>query len=734
MKTHYTAKELAGLPGMPGHVSNVIKLADRDNWAHQKRAGRGGGKEYALASLPAETQEHLWKEQSAKLPTIQRPAEVPATIEATPLPSLNELTERQIGVMDARAWFMRLIEGRPAKKSIKRAIIDICAEIEAGEQTYAVMAEYANDRKGKGRTLKPRSLWRWWSEKWLPSGRNPASLAPNDGDAKRVAREAVLVGWVRGYRPGSLMAPPSEIPPWLPYLLDEYRKGGAPSLADAVRTVQLPLDMPRPSYDQAYRLWEKIPVIYREKYRKTGAEYRSLLPFTRRDWSLEEPFSCGQIDGHSWKGYVAHPVSGAHFHPEICAVICMRTKYLAGWSAGVAESWRTVSDAFRHACTAYEGKFAGVFSRIEADRGAGNMAIKNSDKLIGIFARAGCTLVVPEQGGNPQGHGGVERSNQSVWIRAAKRLLTYTGKDMDRVTQKKVYTRLEKDLKEVRNAGKLGQVEKTSDLLMTWHEFLEFLEKVVWEYNNTPHSALPKITDQSGRRRHMTPTEAVQDYIARGWEPVGVDADFLPYLFMPHERIKKINRGEFRLHGNLYQSWDLAAYHGKSMIAAYDIHDAQTVWVLTPDQRLVCQATWNGNSKLGRPESAKQREERLREEGRVANKKKQIAMMEAETDRSIVVESPEIEAKRLTVIPAPVELMEQTQSEPRRKVVQLQRAIPEGFRVPDDRLERWQLWNAIHQRVLAEDDTLLDDEIRFYTSFRNSATWKAFDKIRATAL
>ena len=48
MKTNYTAKELAGLPGMPSTEQNVNARAKRENWPFQKRAGRGGGREYAV--------------------------------------------------------------------------------------------------------------------------------------------------------------------------------------------------------------------------------------------------------------------------------------------------------------------------------------------------------------------------------------------------------------------------------------------------------------------------------------------------------------------------------------------------------------------------------------------------------------------------------------------------------------------------------------------------------------
>ncbi len=57
--TYCTAKELAGMPGMPTHFSAVIRMADRESWTFRKRSGRGGGREYAVDSLPLETRKAL---------------------------------------------------------------------------------------------------------------------------------------------------------------------------------------------------------------------------------------------------------------------------------------------------------------------------------------------------------------------------------------------------------------------------------------------------------------------------------------------------------------------------------------------------------------------------------------------------------------------------------------------------------------------------------------------------
>lgn len=59
MKAWYAASDLVGLPGLPGTVQNITEKAKREGWVHRPRQGRGGGKEYAMYSLPCETQMSL---------------------------------------------------------------------------------------------------------------------------------------------------------------------------------------------------------------------------------------------------------------------------------------------------------------------------------------------------------------------------------------------------------------------------------------------------------------------------------------------------------------------------------------------------------------------------------------------------------------------------------------------------------------------------------------------------
>ena len=60
MKKWYSAKELAGMAGMPKTESAVIRKAKKEKWLSMYTGGRGGGREYYLESLPEETRDDLF--------------------------------------------------------------------------------------------------------------------------------------------------------------------------------------------------------------------------------------------------------------------------------------------------------------------------------------------------------------------------------------------------------------------------------------------------------------------------------------------------------------------------------------------------------------------------------------------------------------------------------------------------------------------------------------------------
>lgn len=586
----------------------------------------------AVANLPAVT--------ISNLPAIATPKHL-TVLDST------ELTGKQDRIATARYALMKIIEKRPKHIKVTPFIRELEKKLLNGtDEKLTSLANTANDRKGDREGVSFPTLMRWWT-KHLACGKQANAMAPL---IKTGLQRTTIIDWLDNYQPrtAAIAVLPSEIPVWLPYFIDEYRRPQKPSLHNSLKNIcrNMPPDIERPSYDQIRRIMKKIPDIYAEKGRMTGAEYNAILGYVDRDASGFAPMSICQIDGHSFKAYVAHPATGAHFHPEICAVICLTTKVLVGWNAGLAESHLTVAGAVKHACLINsKKKYGGIMSILEPDLGAGNKAKLNSDDFTGLFARMGITVKFPERAGNPQGHGVIERSNQSIWITAAKNLKTYTGKDMDRGARRLVYDRLERDLKNIKNEGKLGMVAKTSDLLMSWVEFLEFLDQAAADYNNSPHKSLPKIMapqpynlDGPAVNRHMTPQECWDDYVAHGFEPktIGIDDElYLDRLCQPHVTVT-VKRERFTLLGNKYQSAALDQYNNEQVIVAYDIHNPHRVTVFDLNEQYICDAQWNGNRVHARPVSAVENATIKRHTTRVKNAQRHIDLMNAEAEQQAI--------------------------------------------------------------------------------------------------
>ena len=59
MADWYATTDLLGLPGLPTSKAGLIKRAEKQSWQRRQRAGRGGGFEYHISSLPPAARKHM---------------------------------------------------------------------------------------------------------------------------------------------------------------------------------------------------------------------------------------------------------------------------------------------------------------------------------------------------------------------------------------------------------------------------------------------------------------------------------------------------------------------------------------------------------------------------------------------------------------------------------------------------------------------------------------------------
>lgn len=568
-QTHYTARELAGLPEMPTSERRVLAKAERENWPGQKRAG-SKATEYPLTCLPAATRDHLIG-AILLLPTVEQQltiaAPVTALIERPQAPTLVQplaaLKTWQSKIMDARLGFIRLIEQAECTIGVMKAVTTLAEKSKAGTlpEELQHLVTIANARAGKDgvRALSRSSLLRWWREYKAAAG-NYAVLAPAQVEKQ-------------------------EIPAWAPLFLKLYQVPQKPSIGMIVRDLAtlLPAGVTLPS-EATVRRWEKkYSRLEIQKGRKSGSELRGQRLYRERDFRHMEPGDCFVFDGHSFKALVAHPHHGRPFKPEICCGIDVATRYAVGFSVGLAESTQTVADAIRASMTINEhSPVACIPAAIYADNGGGNLAKVNSDEIAGLYARLG-TNFQTGIAGNPQARGVIERLNSSLWIPAAKRLPTFVGKDMDSLEARRVYLTLQK---EVRASQKSG-LPVNSELLMSWLDFIAFCADEINAYNHRPHSTLDRIRDpHTNLMRYMTPAECWARFVANGWVATLPEESEMDTLFRPHE-MRPCTRGKVRLFGNVYSDAALEHYHGTKLMVGYDIHDASKCWVRDGEGRLI---------------------------------------------------------------------------------------------------------------------------------------------------
>jgi putative transposase len=687
MKRWFTAGELAGVKGMPLTESAVIRRAKRERWLAMWRQGQGGGKEYNLTSLPPETQ--------AALHFIHNPLPAISTDKALALreqahPKLSAMKEWQRTIFHARLTLYREFEQLQQIHGTTKAVAALVTMAQNNELPDNLMqcVACANARKGESRTLS-RSLVLSWHRK-----------------VKRYGIDALA--------PAAMEK--QDVPEWAGYFVKCYNVPMGPTIPEAMEQMSaiLPEGMRMPSYHQVLRWHNKRSALDQVKGRLTGSAFRAKKGHIRRDVSGYRPFAIGQCDGHSFKAYVAHPVHGRPFHPEVCGVIDMATRMCMGWSTGLAESALTVAAAFRHAAVVNEEKpYGGIFEVAYTDGGSGNTAKVNIDDTTGLFTRIG-TIFQKGRAGNPEGRGLIEVSNKTLWIRAAKQLPTCTASTMDKSAKRNMYLAIQKDLKE----------KGTSDQLISWRDFLHHCQASVDAYNRRPHSALPKLKDpETGRKRHMSPMECLAWHIADGWNPKDyqlTEAE-VEVLWLPREK-RIVRQATVQLGNNHYFNRDLEHYDGREVQVAYFPTDASKVQVWDSEGRLICYALYEKNLVDFFPKALMEKAAEQRAKRRAEIKKMNLQEIYDEQRGVIDIVS---QPKAATPVLSLQEKMEEKRLEQARLQLATEMRKAPAFEIPHDDRGKWRLWNELDAQV-QRGEALGDKAQSFYAAYPNTASYRAF--------
>ena len=585
LKTHFSVSELFefNLEIFQGKTERTIaNTVKRQNWQFREvpcKGGRGGLKKEYLpppeiqqAILQAQAQAALHHATGAVAVLVD---DLGAGIGAHPnLPAeyernLSGSTEAQRqregarrGVLQSIEQMMTETQGKVGKDEAITSFL--VAAQHPNNPHFARLLRLANDKRGGGNDWPcKRTIHRWFAQ------RDAGQLLP------KVPQRNM------------------QMPDWFALFLNCYRQWQKPSVEQAYKRFlpilaqQMPQLKEEPSIHQVRRWLDKTGRVEVERGRRSNKDLDNIKPFVRRDFNNIPPAAVYCADGHTFDAEVLNPLSGKPFRPEITTVIDVGTRRMMGWSVGLAESRFTVLEAL---CDASKTAIGAVWY-VDWGRGFENMMM--TDEAVGLLGRLGMRME-HSRAYNAKAKGVIERSHQ-MFTQAAKDFASYVGKDMDMEARKVMFWL-------TRNEMKLhGKIIHSP--IPTWDEFRAFVEKTIADYNASPHRSLPKKLSDDGKMRHMSPNE-YWDYSLEMYEKIDKRTDLIRkvqpedenWLFRPQE-IRTVSRGEISLFSNVYFSRELEEWHGEQVRVAYDVHNAQWVWIYNVDGVFVCKAEWYGNSK-----------------------------------------------------------------------------------------------------------------------------------------
>ena len=436
----------------------------------------------------------------------------------------------------------------------------------------------------------------------------PVAIAQEGQDievfAKRLGKRS-LQRWMQMWKSGGdealipkVCVRDMSVPPWAPYFLARMQRPQKPAIQTAYDEMakQLAADgwsahigngklkaREFPDYTSVTRWYRhKYSKLDARKGRNTGSALNPFKFYRVRTVEGMDPLQEVHSDGWATKFYAPHPISGKWVTGEVWHShdVATRKVYVRERSIGLSENTSVILGSLYAVCVE-----DGVPLFWQTDNTG---AVKNDrvefDPAASISARLNIQIVhnLP---GNSQANGIAESFNRYLQERS-KELATYKGGDQDAKTQNRIHKITNKLTKAASTADAVefqrlrSEAEKVGCgvVFTRWDDAVAWCKRVVAEFNDMPHRTLPKITDASGKRRHMTPNERMAEFVAAGWQPSALAGDDLVDAFLVHE-VARVTRGCVSVMGQRYHHAELDHHNGEDVLVAYDIEDGSQVHI-----------------------------------------------------------------------------------------------------------------------------------------------------------
>lgn len=486
------------------HRTNAVRRAEKELWPFEEAAVRGGKKRlYRLDTLPKDVREAVMTHSAIKA--------------AEALPAIPAVVAKALPIIPA--------QDRPLKDSQRSTEI-------ARDRIFEFVARFGGS--------EPRAidfLNVGYAQKTLPG---PMMWALDNAWSKRRADTRLtrntLNKWkeakkARGHSAPLVRQKDLEIKPWYALLLALRQRPQGSSLVWIAEEIKNQWDpawgAEPPSYSAIRRVCvEKLSAIDQLKGRFTGSQLRSLKHWSPRTSEGMYPWQEVHADGWNTHFTAPHPITGEFVTYEVWHFHDVATRFVTPPGIGLTETYEVITSGLER-CV----RFGGMMAILQTDS---TKVVKRSprftaDPFAALSERAGFTVVHPKEVGNSQANGICENFNTSWLDKQARALATYQGKGMDSLTLKRVKKITERMIKAAK-AGDLverdrlhREAEKTGKgrVFLSYQEGEEWINATVEAFNDRPHRSLPKISDPvTGKRRHQTPREALQQHIDDGWDAI----------------------------------------------------------------------------------------------------------------------------------------------------------------------------------------------------------------------
>ena len=382
---------------------------------------------------------------------------------------------------------------------------------------------------------------------------------------KALPSRATIFEWVKLYKRGGQAALASghwsrkrKTQGWEAKAVEIYSAPGKPSMAAVAR------DLVRKrgfdcTVDQVRAYLKALPVHLGERsagrlgkhlFRQTEA------PYVRRDTHDLLPGDIYMADGYRADVYLAHPMTGDIWRPEIMHVIDVKTGFLVGYRIMANEGtydvmlgWAEIFSAWGH-----------VPPTVYVDNGSGYANRLAADEAIGYYKRAGVQRLTRSIPKNAKGKGNIERYHRVVrddFLKTWQPQL-YCGPDMAKDA-------LDATTREVK-AGRLT--------LPSLAQFVEAYNAwLAGDYQLRPSRDDKKVSRaEAFSRLEPIPPHATAEEIAR------------PCM----ERV--VQRASLRLQNREYGHPDLIGWNRRKVLVEFDVLAHGMVTVREMDGHLICDA------------------------------------------------------------------------------------------------------------------------------------------------